>query len=269
MEKTKKTIKNPLKMLKFNKKTKNNKNFKNVFSRENFVLDKKNLLIFVIVIGLGIFGCLMVYSASSYMAQHRYGNPFFYLTKQIVGVVLGAVAMLVFSKIDYHKLTKLKWPLVIVSAILLPQLIHLMGRISGMGTTLGVALLPMHLPIILVGILAGAYAGGIAGVLSPLASFTLTGMPMAANLPFMMVELGIYGITAGVLRNSKMPVIAKVVISQLAGRIFYAIAITLAIYAFGNTNLVISSAWSSTTTGIFGIVLQLTLIPLITYRVKN
>ena len=61
----------------------------------------------------------MVYSASSYMAQHRYGTPYFYLTKQIVGVVLGVVAMIVFSKIDYHKLKKLKWPLVIVSAVLL------------------------------------------------------------------------------------------------------------------------------------------------------
>ena len=120
MKKTKKIIKNPLKTNNFNKKAINNKNFfKEIFSRKNFVMDKKNLLIFLIVLGLGVFGCLMVYSASSYMAQHRYGNPYFYLTKQIVGVALGAVAMLVFSKIDYHKLKKLKWPLVIVSAIML------------------------------------------------------------------------------------------------------------------------------------------------------
>ena len=98
---------------------KKNINFKeNLFVREkNF--NKINLAIFLIVLGLGIFGCIMVYSASSYVAQYRYGNPYFYLTKQIVGVALGAVAMFVFSKINYQKLKKFKWAGVIISVILL------------------------------------------------------------------------------------------------------------------------------------------------------
>lgn len=115
MEKTKRKINNPFKKINTNK---NSINFSNLFKNQ-FVLNKKSLTIFLIVLGLGTFGCLMVYSASSYMALHRYDNPFFYLTKQIVGVALGAVAMLVFSKIDYHKLKKFKWPAVIISAILL------------------------------------------------------------------------------------------------------------------------------------------------------
>ena len=98
---------------------KKNINFKeNLFVREkNF--NKINLAIFLIVLGLGIFGCIMVYSASSYVAQYRYGNPYFYLTKQIVGVALGAVAMFVFSKINYQKLKKFKWAGIIISIILL------------------------------------------------------------------------------------------------------------------------------------------------------
>lgn len=98
---------------------KKNINFKeNLFVREkNF--NKINLAIFLIVLGLGVFGCIMVYSASSYVAQYRYGNPYFYLTKQIVGVALGAVAMLVFSKINYQKLKKFKWAGIIISIILL------------------------------------------------------------------------------------------------------------------------------------------------------
>lgn len=98
---------------------KKNINFKeNLFVREkNF--NKINLAIFLIVLGLGVFGCIMVYSASSYVAEYRYGNPYFYLTKQIVGVALGAVAMLVFSKINYQKLKKFKWAGIIISIILL------------------------------------------------------------------------------------------------------------------------------------------------------
>ncbi len=97
---------------------------KNINFKENsFIFEKKfnkiNLAIFLIVIGLGIFGCIMVYSASSYVAQYRYGNPYFYLTKQIVGVALGAISMLVFSKINYQKLKKFKWAGVIISVILL------------------------------------------------------------------------------------------------------------------------------------------------------
>ena len=97
---------------------------KNINFKENsFIFEKKfnkiNLAIFLIVIGLGIFGCIMVYSASSYVAQYRYGNPYFYLTKQIVGVALGAISMLVFSKINYQKLKKFKWAGIIISIILL------------------------------------------------------------------------------------------------------------------------------------------------------
>ena len=97
---------------------------KNINFKENsFIFEKKfnkiNLAIFLIVLGLGVFGCIMVYSASSYVAEYRYDNPYFYLTKQIVGVALGAVAMFVFSKINYQKLKKFKWAGIIISIILL------------------------------------------------------------------------------------------------------------------------------------------------------
>lgn len=67
--------------------------------------------------------------------------------------------------------------LALMAAVALPQLFHVMGRVSGLGTAFGETLLPMHLPIILVGLLAGTYAGGLAGLLAPVISFALTGMP--------------------------------------------------------------------------------------------
>ncbi len=58
---------------------------------------------------LVIFGCLMVYSASYYSANYHYGNKYFFLIKQIFGVVLGVIAMIFFTFFDYHLLKKYKW----------------------------------------------------------------------------------------------------------------------------------------------------------------
>jgi hypothetical protein len=157
----------------------------------------------------------------------------------------------------------------IVAAVVLPQLFHIMGAISGLGTALGETFLPMHLPIILVGLLAGPYAGAVAGICSPLISFALTQMPTSAMLPFMMIELCIYGLSAGLLRSVKMPTILKVIITQLAGRAVRAAAILIATYGFASTTVPVAIIWKSIAAGIFGLVLQWTLLPLIIYRVEN
>ncbi len=157
----------------------------------------------------------------------------------------------------------------IVGAVVVPQIFHVLGAVSGLGTALGETFLPMHLPIILVGLLAGPYAGAIAGLLGPVASFALSGMPSALMLPFMMIELCAYGLFSGLLRNVKMPVFAKVLSVQVAGRIVRAAAILLVVYAFGNESVHVATIWMSISTGIFGIVLQWALLPLIVYRVEN
>lgn len=159
--------------------------------------------------------------------------------------------------------------LAIVFAVALPQIFHIVGAASGLGTSLGETLLPMHLPIILVGLLAGPYAGLISGIFAPLLSFSLTGMPSALMLPFMMIELGVYGLSAGLLRNAKMPSIGKVVVSQLAGRAVRAAAIVFAIYLLGNNMLNVAVIWKSVVTGLPGLLLQWSLLPLIAYYVDN
>ena len=61
----------------------------------------------------------MVYSASFYSAQYHYGNKYFFLFKQIMGVVMGAGAMLFFAFFDYHLLKKFKWWIMIATFLLL------------------------------------------------------------------------------------------------------------------------------------------------------
>ena len=134
--------------------------------------------------------------------------------------------------------------LAIVAAVALPQLFHVIGAVSGQGTMLGVAFLPMHLPIIFVGLIAGPAVGAIAGAAAPLVSFLLSGMPMLAMLPLMMIELCAYGLIAGLLRSVKLPSLVKVVLAQLAGRVVLTVATAIAVFVFGSSDS-IAATWTS------------------------
>lgn len=157
----------------------------------------------------------------------------------------------------------------IVSAIALPQIVHLIGKATGMGSAFGELLLPMHLPIILVGLLAGPYAGAIAGLLGPACSFALSGMPAAAVLPFMMVELCAYGLVSGLLRKSGMPIVAKVFIAQVAGRVCRAVATAFAFYVLGSTTITVASVWNAVVNGVTGLAVQLIFLPIIVAAVEK
>lgn len=151
----------------------------------------------------------------------------------------------------------------VIFAVALPQVFHILGRAMGISTSLGEIFLPMHLPIIVVGLLAGPYAGACAGIISPIMAHILTGMPTIEMLPFMMIEVFAYGLTAGLLRQSSIPFIGKTLIVQLAGRVLKAVAICISVYIIGNSSIAAASIFTSISKGIIGIALQLILIPLI------
>ena len=76
------------------------------------------LLLFSVEL-LAIFGIIMVYSASSYIAQNDYGNAFYFMNKQIIGVILGTISMFAMYFVDYKKLKKISVWLYVLSVILL------------------------------------------------------------------------------------------------------------------------------------------------------
>ena len=67
---------------------------------------KFNLPVFLITIGIAIFGIIMVHSASCYNAERLYDDAMFFTTKQIIGVILGIVVMVLCYFIDYQILKK-------------------------------------------------------------------------------------------------------------------------------------------------------------------
>lgn len=80
---------------------------------------KRELFVIVLVLLLVVFGCVMVYSASCYSAQYRYKNQYFFLYKQLFGVVLGLFALFFFAFFDYHLLKKFRFVILAISIVLL------------------------------------------------------------------------------------------------------------------------------------------------------
>ena len=75
-------------------------------------------LIFFVVI-LCFIGFVFIYSASKYSSAILYDNANYFVTKQIVGFAIGIILMIVVSRFDYHKFSKLSITVVIVSIVFL------------------------------------------------------------------------------------------------------------------------------------------------------
>lgn len=58
--------------------------------------------LFAAIIGLALFGVVMVYSASAFLAIHESGNQFAYFAKQAVSLLIGLAAMLLAMRVDYR-----------------------------------------------------------------------------------------------------------------------------------------------------------------------
>lgn len=78
-----------------------------------------NLILLILVLGLSLFGLIAIYSASSYSASVNYGDAFFFVKKQAVGLVIGTFAIIFFTLFDYHKFYKLRWWIIGISVLLL------------------------------------------------------------------------------------------------------------------------------------------------------
>ena len=150
----------------------------------------------------------------------------------------------------------------IALAVVLPQLVHLAAGASG-----GVMWLPMYLPVLIGGCLLGARWGLAVGVLSPLASFAVTTimgnpMPAAARLPFMMAELAVFALVAGLftrkIADRALWAFPAVIAAQLAGR---AVFMGLVALFQGVTPFTPAMILQQICTGLWGLAAQAVLVP--------
>jgi cell division protein FtsW len=95
--------------------------------------------LFISVILLVGFGIVMVYSASAVRASYEHNDPTHFLVRQVVYAVLGILAMLIASQIDYRWYKKIIYPLLGLSILGLFLCYSPLGRtINGASRWIGV-----------------------------------------------------------------------------------------------------------------------------------
>lgn len=140
---------------------------------------------------------------------------------------------------------------------------------------IGKMLLPMHIPVLLCGFIVGWQYGALIGFLLPIVRGLVFGMPpLYPNAVAMAFEMAAYGFVSGYLYSharwqcTKMLYISLVT-AMLAGRIVWAFAEVILLGIGGNT-----FTWKMFAAGAFlnaipGIIVQLTLIPLIMVALRR
>lgn len=149
--------------------------------------------------------------------------------------------------------------------VLFPMIFHIFGAVSGQ------TFLPMHIPVLISGLLISPMCGLTVGLLSPFLSCLITNMPTIFKMPFMCIELAVYGISAGLFRkafvcamkNKTAALYAALVCAQISGRIANLLCTYLAVNILGITHNAISVklALLSIPAGFVGIIIQWVIIP--------
>lgn len=166
-------------------------------------------------------------------------------------------------KIKTNELVKAA--LFLALGLILPYVFHITGGMAGQ------MLLPMHIPVLLCGFVLGERYGLIVGVLTPLLNAVFTGMPpIYPTAVAMMLELGTYGFASGYLyKNKRANVFVSLIIAMLLGRFVSGIANFILLSMAGKSYMFAAFLTSSFVTPIWGIIIQIILIPIIVRAINK
>lgn len=160
--------------------------------------------------------------------------------------------------------------LMLALGVLFPQFFHIF-----MIPNAGQIFLPMHFPVLICSLLCRGFFGALVGLFSPVLSFFLTGMPNAARLGFMAIELCAYGLFCGMFyenfkqKNKKLKIYLSLFLSMVLGRAVWFLAILAANFIFKLKLAAPIAVINAVTTGIWGIILQLITIPPIVISIEK
>ena len=128
--------------------------------------------------------------------------------------------------------------------------------------------MPMYLPVLVGGCLLGARRAVAVGAMSPVVSYLLTsiaGAPMPAlpRLPFMIAELTVFALVAGLfsrkIAENGLWAFPAVIAAQIAGRAVFLGAVAL---FQGVSPFTVPMIWSQIVAGLPGLAIQAVLVPL-------
>jgi len=134
----------------------------------------------------------------------------------------------------------------------------------------GATYLPMHFFIFAAALTCGWQAGAIVGLLTPFAAYFVSGMPAMTVLPQIAVEVTVYGLIAGLLRQKfNLRVVWSLLGAMVGGRIALLIAVAIVqaisghVYSpLGPSATPFAAVWNTVTQAWPGMLIQLALIPL-------
>jgi riboflavin transporter FmnP len=157
-------------------------------------------------------------------------------------------------------LSRTRWlvltALFIALAVVLPVAFHSFSVIGGR------MFLPMHIPVLIAGLFLGPSSGLLVGLISPVLSFLLTGMPPPEKIITMTLELPLYGLAAGIAyRKLRIPLIVSLLIALVVGRLAYALGLVVIGQFLALPFTPLQFLEYSTIVGIWGIVIQVIVIP--------
>jgi len=146
--------------------------------------------------------------------------------------------------------------------IAIPRIFHLL-----VGSSAGVTFLPMHLMVLIAALTLGITSSCIVAGSSVFISYLLTGMPALARMPYMLIELLIYGFLLSIF-NKKFNSYVSLIATMILGRLIYAFILFVSTNWLGFNGYGIS-VMQSVKSGIPGIILQLILVPIIAMGIKK
>ena len=94
-------------------------------------LSKGDNIIFILTALMIVFGAMMIFDASMYIADQVFLDRFHFLSLHLIWLVLGSGVAAVIYFWDYHKILKLAAPSLVIVVILLISVLLLGEEING------------------------------------------------------------------------------------------------------------------------------------------
>lgn len=149
--------------------------------------------------------------------------------------------------------------------IIIPQIFHLFG-----GPGAGSVFLPMHISVLLAGFFLGGTSAALIGFMTVILSAAITGMPPVPVIYFMLVEVTVYGLAAGIAyKRFKLNVYISLISSMVAGRLALAISVFTLQPLLGLKLSPQAYMIGALTKGVPGIIIQLIFIPIIVFSLER